>query len=149
MKNKEDYKLLTEAASKQTKKAIGLVKASLDTVKPYNEKKEYSPKELEPYDALCDRFVRAIESSVKFFRTYELFLHGENSDNLRDLLHRMEKCDLVTEVPKWISMRNIRNRIVHDYSPEQIKAIYEMIMSEFGKELLRLEKHLKQLKLKA
>lgn len=31
----------------------------------------YSLQEREPYDALSDRFLRAFESSLKFFRTWE------------------------------------------------------------------------------
>ena len=35
-------------------------------------------------------------------------------------------------------MRDIRNRIVHDYLPEQIKKIYDLIIDKFGKELSQL-----------
>lgn len=146
MNKNENYLLLTKAACDRAQKAIALVVASLLHLKAYDAQKTYSPKELEPYDALCDRFVRAVEGSIKFFRTYELFLYGENSDTLRDLLHRMEKINLVTAVPKWIDMRNIRNRIVHEYSPEQTQDIYNHIMHEFSEELKTLDKQLCTLK---
>ena len=36
-------------------------------------------------------------------------------------------------------MRDVRNRIVHDYLPEDIERIYKSITGEFGKEILRLK----------
>ncbi len=36
-------------------------------------------------------------------------------------------------------MRDVRNRIVHGYLPEEIKDIYDSIMGTFGKELLSLK----------
>ena len=60
--------------------AIALVEASLSYIKPYEVKKRYSPKELESYDALGERFSRAVEVSIKFFRSYEKLMHGENSE---------------------------------------------------------------------
>ena len=35
-------------------------------------------------------------------------------------------------------MRDVRNRIVHDYLPEKTKDMYDSIINEFGKELLNL-----------
>jgi hypothetical protein len=36
-------------------------------------------------------------------------------------------------------MRDVRNRIVHDYLPEDIKEIYDSIMGPFGKQLLKVK----------
>lgn len=74
--------------------------------------------------------------SLKFFKSYEKLVEGENSDTLRDLLNRMEKLDLITSVIRWLEMRDIRNRIVHDYLPEKVKKIYDSIMGELGKNYL-------------
>ena len=67
-----------------------------------------------------------------------MYLYGENSETIRDLLNRMEKTDLIESTYLWMEMRDIRNRIVHDYLPEQIKKIYDLIIDKFGKELSRL-----------
>lgn len=39
----------------------------------------------------------------------------------------------------WIQMRDVRNRIVHDYLPEEIKGICDSIMGEMGSELLQVK----------
>ncbi len=143
----DDQTILTEAARKKTIDAILLVEASLNRVSPFDLDKTYSPLEAEPYDALCDRFIRAIETSIKYFRSYEKLMFAENSETLRDLLNRMEKLNLISSLDLWMKMRDVRNRIVHDYLPEKIKDMYDSIMNEFGKELLNLYKFIKKRKL--
>ena len=125
---KGDFEKLTKASS--------LLEHSRRKVRPYEPAKNYSPDELEPYDALSDRFVRAVEVAVRLMRSLERFEFVELSDTYRDLLHRMEKLGLITEAALWLQMRDVRNRIVHDYTPNKIKAIYDDILSPFGEELL-------------
>jgi len=86
-----DQKVLTQDSAQKLIRAIGLVEASLSGYEAFDPHAIYTPKELEPYDALSDRFVRAVETSLKFFRSYERFLYATNSDTIRDLLNRMEK----------------------------------------------------------
>jgi hypothetical protein len=125
-------KLIADSARNRMARAVELVEASLTGLLPFDPAKTYTPKELEPYDALSDRFVRATEASLKFFRSYERAMFAENSDTLRDLLSRMHKLSLVSSVQLWIAMRDIRNRIVHDYLPEKLKEFNDMILGEMG-----------------
>jgi len=74
--------------------------------------------------------------SIKFFRSYERLQFAENSDALRDLLNRMEKLEMISSVEVWFRMRDVRNRIVHDYLPHEIKVMYDDIMEPFGRELI-------------
>ena len=125
-------------AYNKLQKSIKIVNASLDKLEPYDAEKDYSPAESEPYDALSGRFVRAVEMSIKFFKTYELLLFGESSDTARDLLNRMEKNNIISSTRLWFYMRDVRNRIAHEYLPNEIKQIYDDIMYEFGTELRNL-----------
>jgi hypothetical protein len=142
---KKDQETLTKISSDKALDAIGLVEASLNSVAPYQVGKDYSPKEREPYDALSDRFIRAVEISIKFFKSYERFMYGESSDTLRDLLNKMEKLGFVSSVMIWMQMRDVRSRIVHDYLPEEIKEIYDSIMGDFGVELINLQQKISEL----
>jgi len=136
---KIDQQVITKKALDKSVDAIKLVEASLKAIKPYYPGKIYSPKEREPYDALSDRFTRAVEISLKFFRSYEKLMYGENSESTRDLLNRMEKLELISSVILWLQMRDLRNRIVHDYLPGEIKEIYDSIMDVLGNELKNLK----------
>ena len=138
----KQQKLLTQAAAQKLARAISLVEASLDGYAPYDPHAIYTPKELEPYDALSDRFVRAVETALKFFRSYERYLYATNSDTIRDLLNRMEKLDLITSTDLWMAMRDVRNRVVHDTMPEQIANLYEEMVETFGTELQKLKAYL-------
>ena len=42
-------------------------------------------------------------------------------------------------------MRNVRNRIVHDYIPEQVAQMFQEISGDQGDELLRLGEKLRRL----
>ena len=136
---------LTKAAIVKTINALSLVEASLNKIKPYDPTRLYTPDEMEPYDALCDRFVRGVESAIKFFRTYERAQFAEVSETIRDLFNRMEKLNMISSVELWLLMRDIRNRIVHDYLPEQLKEIYDLLTGPYGEELLTLNKKLQEL----
>ncbi|MGH6634871.1 MAG: hypothetical protein ACRED0_01600 [Gammaproteobacteria bacterium] len=35
-------------------------------------------------------------------------------------------------------MRDLRNRVVHDYLPEQLKELYDLITGRLGQELMSL-----------
>ena len=137
-----DLITLITVARQKVLNAIMLVEASLSRITPYDVNQNYTPEEMEPYDAMSGRFIRAIEVSLKFFRTYERYLFVESSDTIRDLLNRMATVDLITSTQLWVAMRDVRNRIVHDYLPKDIKQIYDVIQNQFGNELKQLKSKL-------
>ncbi|MDA3926577.1 MAG: nucleotidyltransferase substrate binding protein [Kiritimatiellae bacterium] len=140
-----DLLKLLDSSRKKLSDAVELVQASLNKVEPYDLCREYTPDEREPYDALCDRFIRAVEVSLKFFRTYEKVQFAEESDTFRDMLNRAEKSGLISAVELWFRMRDVRNRIVHDYLPEKVKEMYDDITGPFGSELLESARLAKEL----
>ena len=139
--NDGSQNLIAIGARNRMARAVELVEAFLSGLLPFDPARDYTPKELEPYDALSDRFVRATEASLKFFRSYERVMFAENSDTLRDLLSRMHKLSLISSVQLWIAMRDIRNRIVHDYLPEKLKEMNDMVMGEMSTELSSAKNH--------
>ena len=137
-----DLITLITAARQKVLNTIMLVEASLSRITPYDVNQNYTPEEMEPYDAMSGRFIRAVEVSLKFFRTYERYLFAESSDTIRDLLNRMATVDLITSTQLWVAMRDVRNRIVQDYLPKDIKQIYDAIQNQFGNELKQIKSKL-------
>ena len=137
-----DLITLITAARQKVLNTIMLVEASLSRITPYDVNQNYTPEEMEPYDAMSGRFIRAVEVSLKFFKTYERYLFLESSDTIRDLLNRMATVDLITSTQLWVAMRDVQNRIVHDYLPKDIKQIYDAIQNQFGNELKQLKSKL-------
>ena len=72
-------------------------------------------------------------------------MFAETSETLRDQLNRMEKLSLITETSTWMAMRDVRNRIVHDYLPEDVKLIYQEIRGKFSDELFFMRTQIGQL----
>ena len=136
---KKDVARLASAARDKAINSIALFAASVKRYRPFDPRRRYTPKQLEPYDALADRYIRAVETSIRFFKVYERYQFGEPSDTLRDLLNRMAKLRLVSSVPLWIDMRDQRNRIVHEYLPQKIKDIYAEVVGRMGTELFKVK----------
>ena len=76
-----------------------------------------------------------------------MLMYAENSETIRDLLNRMEKLKFIDSVWIWMEMRNVRNKIVHEYLPEAIKEIYNSIMGPFWKQLLQVKKKIDKISL--
>jgi hypothetical protein len=53
----------------------------------------------------------------------------------------MEKLGIVSSVEVWFRMRDVRNRIVHDYVPGVVKQMYDDIMGAFAAELIASAEH--------
>jgi hypothetical protein len=134
----DDLTALADDNRYKALRTLDLVAASLNDFQPYDTDTRYTPKVLEPYDALADRFVRAVECALRYFRSYELAEFAEQSDTTRTLLNRMEKLGLVSHADFRLAMRNIRKRIVNDYLPEQTAQMFAEISGIYGSELLNL-----------
>lgn len=133
-----DYAALVAAAASRYGNAAALLEASLRRYRPFDPARTYTPEEREPYDAMCDRYLRAVEMAIRYFRTLERARLALNGKRYRDLLGNIAKWGLIDDVDLWFRMRDLRNRIAHDYLPEHLRRIYEAIGGAFGAELLRV-----------
>lgn len=62
---------LLAASQARFREAAALVDASLKRYRPFDPVRSYTPEEREPWDALCDRYLRAVEMAIRMFRTLE------------------------------------------------------------------------------
>ncbi|MBI3523376.1 MAG: hypothetical protein HY066_02420 [Betaproteobacteria bacterium] len=60
------------------------------------------------------------------------------SDTFRNLLLRAEKIRLISGAAHWIALRDLRNRITHEYLPGEIAKIYAAMISDGAQEFRRL-----------
>ena len=122
---------LLEAAWEKADRAAGLYLHSAKKLGPFDPQRPYSPDELEPYDALVTRFERTIEVFLKFFRSVESFETAGTGSTVRDCLGLMCKVGLAEQVEMWMEMREVRNRIAHDYLPEKVQGIYRLLIDSY------------------
>jgi hypothetical protein len=131
------------------KKAVSLLKASIRKFKPYRIRKIYTPLELEYYDSLAFRFEKTVELFLHFFKGLESYMSGKVSDTLRDRLLFMQKLQIIDSIDFWIEARLLRNKVAHDYLPEQLKDIYQEIYKKSVSMLdymNNIERHMKTVK---
>ena len=83
------------------------------------------------------RFERTIEVFLKLFRTIELFETAESGSTVRDCLGLMCKLGIIMDVEQWMEMREVRNRIAHDYVPDRIKGIYDLLTTTYQPSITR------------
>lgn len=127
--------VLLQSSARKLQAALDILFASIDAYVDFDPARSYTPKELEPYDALSDRFLRAFESCIRYFRTLERVREVAPSESFRDLLHRMDKYRAITSVQVWLEMRDTRNRIAHEYLPEEQAKLYRAIVGPAATEL--------------
>ena len=109
----------------KAKKALSLVTKLLDRISlPIDIFDELSEKELINYDALSSRFERTTEMMMKLFRAIENHEEGGKIGSLRDCLNLMTKLSLIETPDEWMEIRILRNKISHDYLPEQLNALW-------------------------
>lgn len=126
---------IEEANRQKLFHAMEALEASLHTLPLFDKTKKYTYPQLEAFDALTSRFIRTYESAIGFFRSYDLNNSIQPADSLRDLLHNMEKAGYITDIDRWLDMRLIRNKITHDYLPEQAAGFFLLIRGPFAEEL--------------
>ena len=51
----------------------------------------------------------------------------------------MEKVGLITSLAIWIALRDLRNRVVHDYLPDELAQLYAAIIGEAVPEFRHLD----------
>jgi hypothetical protein len=129
---------LLVAARNRLNAALEVFLASVADYSGFDPSKRYTPKESEPLDALSDRYLRAFESALRFFRTWEQVREAAPSESFRDLLLRMEKLGFISETGVWLTLRDVRNRIAHEYLPEELAKIYASLVDVAATEFRRL-----------
>lgn len=126
------------ASRDKLRAALELLFASVDDYSGFDPAFPYTPKQREPFDALSDRYLRAFESALKFFRTFERVREAAPSETFRDLLLRITKLGFISGPETWLRLRDLRNRLAHEYLPEELARIYEAIVTEAAREFREL-----------
>lgn len=79
-----------------------------------------------------------VRSALRVFPTWEQVCEAAPSQSFRDLLQRMEKLGFISETSVWLTLRDVRNRIAHEYLPDELAKIYASLVGPAAIELRRL-----------
>jgi len=87
------------------------------------------PESLEAWEALVSRFARTTDIFIsKYLRAF-----AEKDDpgfrgSLVDTIYYAEKRSLIDEAKVWIEIRELRNRIAHEYAAVDLSIIFELVL---------------------
>lgn len=88
-----------------------------------------SPEDLETYEALVSRFARTTDIFVaKYLRSFVLKDDPAFSGSLIDTINYAEKKGLIVSAKNWIEIRELRNKISHEYTAADLKIIFDQVM---------------------
>lgn len=120
-----------KAATKDSlKKAVGHLKYSYDKVQKNNllKKSEWTEEQLEILESFSSRFARASDLFIsKYLRLLALETDPAYRGTLIDLLNLAEKMNWISSAKQWSRIRELRNVAAHEYTEEDLRALYQEI----------------------
>lgn len=100
--------------------------------------------ELEPWEALTARFARVTDIFMsKYLRLKILDLDPAFRGEMRDLLDKAEKSSFISNADEWMKIRELRNKIAHEYDADDLKKIFTQVLKMTAFVLQELEKDFK------
>jgi hypothetical protein len=99
--------------------------ASLDT-----DLTHLSEQELAEWESYTARFARAAEIFLqRYLRTWVLMRDPGFSGSFRDFLNVGHKLGLIDSPETWLAIREMRNRMAHEYEDTRLKLLFEEVRS--------------------
>jgi hypothetical protein len=103
-------------------------------------KEKYTFEEQESFDSLSSKFARTSDIySQKILKTI-FFLLRENPKAFVDKANLAEKLGIIPSADDLISIRDLRNEIVHEYLLTKLTGIYKEIFSNYDNLVLAVNK---------
>ena len=86
--------------------------------------------EFEPWEALTARFARVTDIFVsKYLRLLVLDQDPAFRGETRDLLDTSEKLGFISDADRWMKIRELRNKIAHEYTKQDLVSIFSLVLS--------------------
>jgi hypothetical protein len=83
---------------------------------------------LETWESYAARFARVTDIFLaKYLRTAALINDPAFRGELRDFVDKAEKSGLISSSDRWMEIRELRNKIAHEYSRTELKLTFEAV----------------------
>lgn len=125
-----DHRALLAEELGLLKRAEEALRYSYERCVEVGQKDQYTPEELERFESLTSRFSRM--SDLLLQRVFRLIdrIDLEDQGTVRDRINRAEKKGLVASAEQFILVRELRNRIAHQYVPEGIQSLFAEVLKD-------------------
>ncbi len=122
-----DFKKLLHAYETEIRLGLEHLSYSIQKVSklPTFNSKENDAELLESWESLAARFARVSDIFMsKFIRTRVLSADPAFRGELRDFIDQGEKIGLISSADKWMEIRELRNKIAHEYTQESLAELF-------------------------
>ena len=120
--------------------AVNSLKMSFDKCKIIGLKTIYNFEEQESFDSFTSKFARTSDIYTQKILKTIFYLLRENPKTFIDRANLAEKLEIIPSADQLITIRDLRNEIVHDYMPGELPGLYKEIFSNFNKLIASIEK---------
>jgi hypothetical protein len=111
------------------KKSLRQLDASYQKCSAIGVKSDYNDEELESYESLTARYARSTDIlTQKLIRALLRALH-EFPQTIIDTANILERFGLVKDADEFIMLRELRNKIAHEYVDENLYEIFEQVLN--------------------
>lgn len=96
---------------------------------------------LESWESYLARFSRVTDIFLtKYLRSFILHLDPAFRGELRDFVDKAEKAGVIESSDQWMEIRELRNKISHEYTNKELKALFESVKTYTPFVLTQLKK---------
>jgi uncharacterized protein YutE (UPF0331/DUF86 family) len=114
----------------QMDQALKWLEHSYAQCKQFSSNKTFSTAEYDALESLASRFARASDIIFqKVFRSIDI-MELEEGGTLLDVLNRAEKKGLIESVEKVRLLRELRNKIAHEYVHDELLEIFKKVFEQ-------------------
>ena len=109
-------------------KAVASLRYSHEKCRAIIARARYSEEDLEALDSLTSRFARISDMYTQRVLVTVLQLLGEDAPSLIDRLNVCEKAGIIHSALEMKNIRDLRNRVAHEYLDEELHTLVAEIM---------------------
>ena len=128
----DKYEKILEIRKRQLNKALDRLSYSFHKVSKLPLSVDaFDDETLESWESFSARFARASDIFLsQYLRTYVLITDKGFQGSLRDFLNTAEKLRLIDNAEVWMNIRELRNISAHEYTEEDLVAVFKRLLLE-------------------
>lgn len=109
-------------------KSLSWLQRSYDICHGFGARDEYSADEFDAIEALTSRYARTSDILIqKIFRSIDK-VELEDRGTMLDVVNRADKRGLFESIDEIRAIRDLRNKIAHEYSKEDLERLFGDVM---------------------
>lgn len=112
----------------ELEKALSVLLYSFEKCEIIKSKNEFSPDDLEVFEALSARFARASDILTQKAIKSMLILLQVDIQTIIDTANFFEKITILENAEDLINIRELRNQIAHDYVAEDLNTLFKDVL---------------------